>query len=229
MFKKLLFTDNCVLNTSTNTVIFDFEDQWKEYLDWKENNPVEANKINLDKQAELNWNQGAVHKNGTEHRVFHKSGHLFDYKKYNVEGSLVIHNKYFYNGNPMYTFRKRGYVTIEEIFVDTGGKGSTITSKIYKNNDKERKVLKYYTAPNTIQTSVKRLSIESQLFNEFYDNGCLRAEGLLDMKNRMTGKWIFYSRDNIIESSHTFKEGSLIEISYLYNQMGEKTKSIYHG
>ena len=62
MFKKLLFTDKCILNTDTNTVIFDFEEDWKEYTKWSQDNIESEYKIQQDKQAELSWNQGAVHK-----------------------------------------------------------------------------------------------------------------------------------------------------------------------
>jgi len=227
VFKKLLFTDNCILNTNTNTVIFDFEDEWQEYIKWSKGNTELEYKIQEEKQAELNWNQGAVHKKGTEHRVFHKSGHIFDYKKYNVEGTLTVHNKYFYNGNVMSTYRKRGYVEIKEIYEDLGVKGSSISSKVYSNSGTERKSIKYYS--NSIQTLTKRLSIESQLFYEYYENGTLRTEGMLDMNNKMIGKWTFYSRDKIIESTHNFEKGKLVKKSYLYNQMGELTKSVYHG
>ena len=229
MFKKLLFTDECVLNTKTNTVVFNFEDKWKEYLNWKDNNPEEDNKINLDKQAELNWNQGAVHKNGTEHKVFHKSGYIFDYKKYNIDGTLIIHNKYFYNGNIMSSYRKRGYIEIKEVYIDAGDKGSILSSKVFINSGKEIKSTKYYTSPNRIQTITKRINVKSQLFKEFYDNGTLRSEGLLDMDKNMEGKWIFYSRDNIIESTHYFDKGKLTRKSYLYNQLGDLTQTVYHG
>ena len=118
MFKKLLFTDKCILNTDTNTVIFDFEEDWKEYTKWSQDNIESEYKIQQDKQAELSWNQGAVHKRGSEDRIFHKSGHIFDYKKYSIGGSLIIHNKYFYNGNVMSTYRKRGYLEIKETYID---------------------------------------------------------------------------------------------------------------
>ena len=229
MFKKLLFTDKCILNTDTNTVIFDFEEDWKEYTKWSQDNIESEYQIQQDKQAELSWNQGAVHKRGSEDRIFHKSGHIFDYKKYSISGSLIIHNKYFYNGNVMSTYRKRGYLEIKETYIDNGSKGSSINSKVFTNNGTERKSIKYYPNSNIVQTQIKRLSIEFQIFNDYYDNGVLRAQGMLNMQNKMTGNWSFYSRDKIIESTHTFDKGKLIEKSYLYNQLGEFTKSVYHG
>jgi antitoxin component YwqK of YwqJK toxin-antitoxin module len=229
LFKKLLFNDNCILDTDSNSVIFDFEDKWKRYLQWQIDNPQKENSLNSEKLAELNWNQGAVHKNGTEHKVFHKSGYIFDYKKYSIEGTLIVHNKYFYNGNVMSTYRKRGYLEIKEVYIDAGNKGAMLSSKLFVNNGTERKAINYYTVSNLVHTVTKRLSINSQIFKEYYDNGVLRAEGLLDTEKKMIGKWAFYSRDKIIESTHIFSKGMLVEKSYLYNQLGELTKTVYHG
>lgn len=56
----------------------------------------------------------------------------------------------------------------------------------------------------------------------------MRSNGNLDLNLKMNGLWNFYSRDGIIESTHSFKNGKLVNHSVLYNQLGIKSNLIVH-
>ncbi len=45
MYRKLLYNDDCILNTISNTVIFDFEEDWKLYLEWGNSNIEDVEKM----------------------------------------------------------------------------------------------------------------------------------------------------------------------------------------
>ena len=60
MYKRLLYNDNCILNTTKNTVIFDFNTEWNIYLDWKLNNKEEDVRDEIEKKNILLWNGGSI-------------------------------------------------------------------------------------------------------------------------------------------------------------------------
>ena len=45
MYRKLFYNSNCILNTETNVVVFDFNKEWSDYLDWVVDNPELEKKI----------------------------------------------------------------------------------------------------------------------------------------------------------------------------------------
>lgn len=66
MYRKLLYNDDCILNTISNTVIFDFEEDWKLYLEWGNSNIEEVRKDVLLKKNKLLWNGGIPKEETTE-------------------------------------------------------------------------------------------------------------------------------------------------------------------
>tara|TARA_B110000879_G_scaffold88969_1_gene122309 strand:+ start:365 stop:1333 length:969 start_codon:yes stop_codon:yes gene_type:complete len=66
MYRKLLYNNDCVLNILTNTVIFNFEEDWKEYLEWGNSNIEAVRKDILIKNNKLLWNGGAPKEEITE-------------------------------------------------------------------------------------------------------------------------------------------------------------------
>ena len=66
MYRKLLYNNDCILNILTNTVIFNFEEDWKLYLEWGNSNIDAVKKDILIKNNTLLWNGGAPKKEITE-------------------------------------------------------------------------------------------------------------------------------------------------------------------
>ena len=66
MYRKLLYNNDCVLNILTNTVIFNFEEDWKLYLEWGNSNIDAVRKDILIKNNKLLWNGGAPKEEITE-------------------------------------------------------------------------------------------------------------------------------------------------------------------
>jgi|TARA_B110000902_G_scaffold98462_1_gene116471 antitoxin component YwqK of YwqJK toxin-antitoxin module len=66
MYRKLLYNNDCVLNILTNTVIFNFEEDWKEYLEWGNSNIEAVRKDILIKNNKLLWNGGSPKEEITE-------------------------------------------------------------------------------------------------------------------------------------------------------------------
>ena len=63
MYRRLMYNDDCILDTTTNTVIFNFEDDWNKYLDWKskaQNWSKDKQDFNKRKNILL-WNGGLPH------------------------------------------------------------------------------------------------------------------------------------------------------------------------
>lgn len=76
MYKRFLYNDNCILNTKTNTAVFDFSREWEEYQKWKLENP------NDDIQDLNEKNNKLLHNGGIPHII--KDVSIF----YNKDGSL---------------------------------------------------------------------------------------------------------------------------------------------
>ena len=222
MFKKLLFTDNCILNTKTNTAIFDIDPQWGSYIEWAEKNPIDDLVLVEKKQAKLNWNQGQPIKNGNVELKYNIEGQLYYKKVFDINGNLKTRKEYFVNGALHSTTYCRGYITIENKFTQTGDT-SVLYLKMFKKNNKILKSIKYYNNSKQIHRLIKHDS-----YTEYYENGTIRSYGKLDADSKMDGEWNFYSRDGIIESSHRFKNGKLIDQSVLYNQLGIKNNIVVH-
>lgn len=222
MFKKLLFTDNCILNTKTNTAIFNIDPQWSSYVEWAEKNPNKDLELVNNKQAKLNWNQGQPIKNGNTELKYNIEGQLYYKKVFDINGNLKTRKEYFVNGALHSTLYCRGYITIENKFTQVGNT-SSLYLKLFKKNNKTLKSVKYYHNSKQIHRIINYNN-----YTEYYENGTIRSYGKLDADSKMDGEWNFYSRDGIIESSHRFKNGKLINQSVLYNQLGIRNNIIVH-
>ena len=83
MYRKLLYNDNCILHEESNTVIFDFNEEWNDYVEWKKDNPNQSSQITNDRDAILRWNQGLPIKEDNKETKYHKNGNLFYEKIFN--------------------------------------------------------------------------------------------------------------------------------------------------
>lgn len=222
MFKKLLFNDNCILNTETNTVILDIDPEWHLYNTWLKKNPYENLQLVKQKQAELNWNQGQPIKGINSELKFNREGQLYYKKLFDINGNLLTRKEYFTNGALHSTLYTRGYLTVESKYTQRG-ETSELYLKVFKKSGRVLKSVKYFNSSKQIHRLIKNNS-----YTEYYENGTIRSYGELDANSKMNGIWNFYSRDGIIESTHSFKNGKLVNHSVLYNQLGIKSNLVVH-
>ena len=100
MYRKLLYNNDCILNILTNTVIFNFEEDWKLYLDWEADNIEEVEEDLLKKNNILLWNGGAPKVEPTETGIlstlYDKSGNLV--KKIDVSDGITTTEIFHSNG-----------------------------------------------------------------------------------------------------------------------------------
>jgi hypothetical protein len=161
MYKKLLYNDNCILDTISKKVIFDFNAEWADYIEWKTKNPNIEYIITKERDGRLKWNQGVPIKKENEEFYYQLNGKLFKKKIYNGE-ELIQELEYF---------------TDDGLDFDA--------KVVYKENTYSKGVLteeiRYYYFPRNIQTHIifyppsdkyslsyykKELDIQGKLINE---------------------------------------------------------------
>jgi|TARA_B110000858_G_C17742299_1_gene445565 hypothetical protein len=161
MYKKLLYNDDCILDTISKKVIFDFNDEWSNYVDWKTKNPNIEHIITKERDGRLKWNQGVPIKNGNEESFYQLNGKLFKKKIYDNE-VLVKEQEYF-------TDDGLGF-DAEVVYKEVKYSDGVLTDEI-----------RYYYFPKNVQTHIifyppsdeyslsyykKELDIQGKLINE---------------------------------------------------------------
>jgi antitoxin component YwqK of YwqJK toxin-antitoxin module len=234
MYRKLLYNSNCVFDIESNVVVFDFNKEWSDYLDWIATNPELENKIEETKQVKRRWNQGLPNRNNNKELKHHENGDIFYEKIYNGD-VLKYHTEYFFGGKIHKEISYRNDFKIERKYNDLNNISndgrymlSMYSKKFYKKNELQKSIT-YYKTSNKIHRYIKKSTKDSFIYKEYYDTGVLRSVGALDIRNKMLGEWIFYSRTGIIESKHELNNGILIQTSTTYNELGEIKNIIRHG
>lgn len=223
-YKKLLYNDNCILDEESNLVIFDFNDEWDDYVQWKKHNPNESSKITKDRDGLLRWNQGVAIKKGSTETKYHINGNI--YKKILYRNSIRLELEYNENGNIYKKTLYRNSIRLESKKYNENSKLPYL-KKYFKNNKLNKKI-RYYPASRQIATIKTKISESEFLFKDYYDTGVLRATGNLDINNKMIGEWSFFSRSGIIESTHYLDNGKLVKESTMYTQTGNVRDIIKH-
>lgn len=224
MYRKLLYNDNCILHEESNTVIFDFNEEWKDYVQWKKDNPNQSSQITNDRDAILRWNQGLPIKEDNKETKYHKNGKLF-YEKIFNDDKLKSYREYFFGGNIHKETLYRNSIRLELEYNENPN--LLYLKKYFKDNQLNKKIT-YYKTSSQIFTSKTKISESEFLYKEYYETGVLRSIGNLDINNKMVGGWSFYSRDGVIESTHYFDDGELVNESVMYTQLGDVKNIVKH-
>tara|TARA_Y100000992_G_scaffold140730_1_gene93352 strand:+ start:501 stop:1373 length:873 start_codon:yes stop_codon:yes gene_type:complete len=95
-YKKTLYNE-AVIDTSTNTVIFPHSKNWKEFEEWKKDNPTEYLRITQNKNNKLLWNGGLPIKDKNTEVRYDEEGTLISLKKY-IDGGYLC-KEYHSNGD----------------------------------------------------------------------------------------------------------------------------------
>ena len=161
MYKKFLYNDDCVLDLKLNKVVYDFNDDYKDYLEWKEKNPNIDYIITKERDGKLKWNQGVPVKKDNEELYYQINGKLFRKKIYE-NNVLTKQLEYFTEDNLNYD--------AEIVYKELRYNDEIITDEI-----------RYYYFPRNIQTHIifypptdecklsfykKELDIEGKLISE---------------------------------------------------------------
>jgi len=131
-----MYNDNCILDISTNTVIFDFDNEWDIYLDWKSKNQ-ESDTLDFNKRKNtLLWNSGLSYIENDTESFYDDNGILFKkidnntttyynkdgiYKVELTENNLLVKAEY-YSGSDQILFKEIDYkLNVEKIFSSETG------------------------------------------------------------------------------------------------------------
>jgi len=134
MYKKFLYNDDCVLDLKLNKVIYDFNDEYEDYLQWKEENPNLDYIITKERDGKLKWNQGVPIKKDNEELYYQLNGKLFRKKIYKND-ILVKELEYFTEDNLNYDAE----IVYKELRYSKG----RVTDEI-----------RYYYFPRNVQTHI---------------------------------------------------------------------------
>ena len=179
-----MYNDDCILDTTTNTVIFDFEDKWNNYLNWKSTND-DSDKQDFNKRKNiLLWNGGLPHnvkdfklfyeKDGCLHKRVekNKTTYLSNSKIYKEEISKdnkIIREKNYSENEILY--REVDY--IEKIFteydINTGLINSYKKTKgefTYETYYKDSILYKSVLIKNNITLRVKEMFPHSKIVKQ---------------------------------------------------------------
>lgn len=184
MYRRLMYNDDCILDTTTNTVIFDFEDKWNNYLNWKSTND-DSDKLDFQKRKNiLLWNGGLPH-NVKDFKLFYdekgclnkrvqkdKTTYLSNSKIYKEEISKdnkIIREKHYSENEILY--READY--IEKIFkeydISTGLMISYKRTKgefTYNTYHKDNSLYKSILIKNNITLRVKERDVNSKIVKQ---------------------------------------------------------------
>ena len=134
MYKKLLYNDDCILDTISKKIIFDFNKEWDNYEKWKLKNPNIEHGITKERDGRLKWNQGVPIKKENEEFYYQLNGKLFKKKIYN-ETELIQQLEYFTEDDLNFD--------AEVVYKETNYSNGVLTEEI-----------RYYYYPRYVQTHI---------------------------------------------------------------------------
>jgi antitoxin component YwqK of YwqJK toxin-antitoxin module len=219
MYRKLLYNNDCILNISTNTVIFNFEEDWKLYLEWGNSNIEEIKKDILLKKNTLLWNGGLPQKEITE------TGYISTL--YNKVGDIQKRTTVYDDTTTTEVFHSNSSVRIKIEWLSTNIikastyylNGNILTDMVSPHDGNY--ITETHYDPDGIKTKsiTKDINLNTKLVKVFNEHG-----NLLTLTNYKNG---------ILDGVHQSfdKDGNLVkECSYYTNNKIQliKYKYIYH-
>lgn len=201
MYKRLLYNDNCILNTTTNTVIFDFNNEWSNYIKWKSSNPADDIQDLNNKNNKLLWNGGMPHTEGNLNTFYDTDGSLL--KK---ESPFEIEH---YSNDKIY---KREYLENNKIILEKNY--SANTEILYKENNYKLNTLKEFDIDSGLLTYYKKVKGEFE-YSIYYRDG-ISYKTILKKSNKLIKLVELYPQSKIIKKKIIYLFNSLYEYSDYY-------------
>lgn len=101
MYRKLLYNDDCILEIESNRVYFTTDSEYKNYEVWREDNPGEEEKITLDREALLRWNQGKEDiKDGVRYLYHNSNGEIYKKEHLDINSNVVRVEEFYESSLP---------------------------------------------------------------------------------------------------------------------------------
>ena len=167
MYRKLLYNDNCILNTISNTVIFDFNDEWKIYLEWANSNIKLVNEDIVKKNNTLLWNGGVPDIKNNKKLEYNQDGILI---KEEGEDEVL-----YYRDNTDNTIYKREYKENNEIVLE---ESYSENETLYKEIDYKKNISKKYNSNTGHLEHYSRVRGDIT-YNAYYNSGTLYKSDLI--------------------------------------------------
>lgn len=248
MYRRVLYQDDCILDTQRNKLIFQDEYEWSSYLEWIDNYPLLDNEDKVQRDNLLSWNQGQPHIENNLHTYYSEEGDKLYTDE--VEETFVIARTIYNNNTPVEkllfnaegeTVKKTIFHTDKQLpsleeFFDKGNLirsckfdllGKPIQSKEY-NESGELILESYYYAHTDIPKYELEKKDNNYIRKEYYPFGGLRSTGIISTPESIDGEWTYYHFNGNIESTHTVKEKKLTASSTLYYEDGSLNFILKH-
>ena len=193
MYKTLLYNDDCILLVDMNTVIFEDDIEWSEYVKWKTENPKLEEEILLIKNNLLLWNGG--------------NPHIEDNKKmfWNTDGILIkeeLENEVLYY-NLIGKVYKREYIKNNKVVLDR--EYSESTGIVFKETNHQLNAYKLFCMESGSVTHYIRTKGDFE-YSAFYKNE-IYYKTVLKRKNKIIKLRERYPNSVILKDKSTFKNG----------------------
>jgi len=184
MYRKLLYNDDCILNTISNIVIFDFEEDWKLYLEWANSNIELLKESIITRNNTLNWNGGLpkeeVTETGKVTTTCNESGNLMN--RISVSNHITT-TEVFHSNGLVRSIERTGSKLLSSSTYSVGG---NLMKEMYiPDHDVDSKIENIYNENGThIDSSIiTNTKLNTKLVKRFHDNG-----ELFTMTNYKDGK-----------------------------------------
>lgn len=202
MYRKLLYQDDCILEVDTNKVFFTSDTGWEVYQQWQKDFPNEEERLLLDREALLRWNQGKENiKEGVRYLYHNSNGEIYKKEHLDINSNIT---------------------RVEEFYESTLPSRDTTYTDIGKNvivyNKDGKKVSEYTEMKNGI--SVLKKSIEYFPSGKIYRKELVKLVGTrVKVLNR-----IQYEKDIIVTQIRTLGN---ITINHKFNLDGNLHSTYY--
>jgi hypothetical protein len=222
MYRLLPYNDDCVLDIETNTLLFENDKEYKDFLVWKENSKEEYDLEVLKKESLLRHNNGEPHelilKTKTIKSTYAPNGQLVLKETYK-EGVLVESEAYTVTGEPYTRVESKIWERVK--YKDS--KPSEIIN-YHTNGNKLRETLlseykgRYYKSISNHKESGAATEIHYYVSDDGVDYELEKHTTLNDIGNRISEVWY---EDEYVKSSINYYaelEDGLVQSTYQHNK-----------
>ena len=204
MYRRLLYNDDCIKKIDSNTVIFNFNNEWSEYQKWKSENPSEDIQDLNNRNNKLRWNGGRPHTVGNLNIFYNEDGLLL--KK---ESPFEIE---YYSNNKIY---KTEYLENNKVVLEKNY--SAYTEILYKETNYKLNTIKEFDINSGLITYYKKSKGEIE-YSVYYREGIF-YKTILKKSNKLIKLVELYPHSKIIKKKTIYLFNSLYEY-FDYYQTG---------
>jgi len=173
MYRKLLYNEDCILNTISNTIIFNFDDEWKLYLEWANSNINLVKEDIVKKNNILLWNGGIPKEETTDKgkisTTCDESGNLI--KRRTVSGEFTTTEIFHSSGKIRTEIAWKNSDIIKACTYDVNG---ILMTNMFSSPDDDSITENSHDKQGIITKSItKNPSLKTKLIKVFDDKGNL--------------------------------------------------------